>query len=208
MRRSTMIARQGRKPSGLLGHIVGRIMARETQAANLLALEALALTPEDRVLEIGFGHGRTLQAAARSVTHGRLAGVDPSEVMMQIARRRNADVLSAGRMDLRLGESEHLPFGDGAFNKAFAVHTIYFWPDPQRDLREIHRVLAPGGRLVLGFRPSEDEGFVRNFPAEVYHVRSVDEVERLVAVAGFSAIETQMRPMGRGVFAWTTAQRS
>lgn len=207
MRRSTLIARQGRQPSGLLGHIVGRIMARETHAANLVALEALKLAPDDRVLEVGVGHGRTLAAAAEIVTRGRLAGVDPSEVMLQIARGRNAKALRAGRMELRSGVSAQLPFADGAFDKVYAVHTIYFWSAPERDLAEIFRVMVAGGRLVLGYRPREDDGFVRDFPADVYAIRSTSEIERLVSAAGFSDIETKSRTIGRGVMAWTVAQK-
>jgi SAM-dependent methyltransferase len=208
MKRSTLIARQGRQPSGLLGHIVGRIMARETHAANLVALEALDLAPDDRVLEVGFGHGRTLHAAAQVVTRGHLAGVDPSDVMLQIARARNAKALRSGRMDLKLGVSERLPFADAAFNKALAVHTVYFWPRPERDLTEIHRVLQPGGRLVIGFRPGEDGGFARDFPAEVYHIRPVREVERAIMAAGFSDTRTTTRPLGHGLMAWTTARKA
>ncbi|MEO8115093.1 MAG: class I SAM-dependent methyltransferase [Phenylobacterium sp.] len=208
MKRSNLLARQGRLPSGLLGHIVGRIMARETHAANLVALEALDLAPDDRVLEVGFGHGRTLAAAARTVIKGRLAGVDPSAVMLQIARNRNAEALRSGRMELKPGLSEHLPYPDASFNKAYAVHTIYFWRRPERDLREIHRILTPGGRLVLGFRPSEDEGFSRDFPAEVYHIRSMAEVERAISSAGFSGVETVSRPMGKGLMAWATARKA
>lgn len=208
MKRSGFIARQGRQPSGLLGHIVGRIMALETHAANLIALEALDLAADDQVLEVGFGHGRTLAAAARIVSKGRLAGVDPSDVMLQVARGRNAAALRTRRMELKLGVCERLPFEDGAFNKAYAVHTIYFWPHPERCLAEIHRVLAPGGRLVLGFRPSEDEGFVRSFPADIYHMRSIGQVERAFSAAGFTDIETASRRMGRGLMAWTSARKS
>jgi SAM-dependent methyltransferase len=208
MKRSTLIARQGRQPSGLLGHIVGRIMARETHAANLIALKMLDLAPDDRVLEVGFGHGRTLAAAARVVTSGRLAGVDPSDVMLQIARGRNAKALRAGRMELKSGTSECLPFADAPFNKAYAVHTIYFWAHPERDLAEIHRVLESGGRLVVGFRPSEDAGFSRDFPAEVYTIRSIDEVERLISTAGFTQVETVSKSLGKSLMAWTSATKT
>jgi ubiquinone/menaquinone biosynthesis C-methylase UbiE len=205
MKRSTLIARQGRRPSGLLGHIVGRIMARETHAGNLIALDMLELAADDRVLEVGFGHGRTLAAAAQIVTEGRLAGVDPSEVMMQIARAQNAAALRAGRMELKLGVSDHIPFADGAFNKAYAVHTIYFWPRPERDLSEIYRVLSPDGRLVIGYRPSENKAFARDFPAEIYHIRSTVEVESAISAAGFSDVWTVSKPIDHGLMAWTTA---
>lgn len=208
MKRSALIARQGRQPSGLLGHLVGRIMARETEAANRIALDRLALAPDDRLLEVGSGHGRTLAAAAERVTEGRLVGIDPSDVMLSIARGRNARLLRAGRLELVLGSSERLPFADGAFNKLLSVHTIYFWPDPARDLAQLHRVLEPGGRLVIGFRPSEDPAFARNFPPEVYHIRPAAAVARLVSEAGFCDVETLSKPMGRGLMAWTTASKA
>lgn len=205
--RPVFIARQGRQPAGLLGQIVGRIMAHETHAANLATLDLLDLAADDDVLEVGFGHGRTLAEAARTVTTGHLAGIDPSEVMLQIARRRNAAALRRGRMDLKLGVSEALPWADRRFDKAYAVHTIYFWPRPERELAEIHRVLKPGGRLVLGFRPAEDPGFAANFPAEVYAIRPVAEVERLLSSVGFARVETLSKPAGRGLLAWTVAHK-
>lgn len=207
MKRSTLLARQGRMPTGLLGQIVARIMARETHAANLIALDLLDLTAEDRVLEVGFGHGRTLAAAAKIVTKGHLAGVDPSDVMLGIARRLNAAAIRSGHMELTPGMSAHLPYADAAFTKALAVHTIYFWQRPERDLAEIYRVLAPDGRLVLGFRPSEDEAFVRNFPPEIYHIRPLAEVERLISAAGFCDISLTSRSMGGGQMVWALARK-
>lgn len=208
MKRAGFIARQGRQPTGLLGHIVGRIMARETHAANLATLDLLDPAPDDALLEVGFGHGRTLAEASRLVTLGHLAGIDPSEVMMQIARSWNATCLRDGRMELKLGTSDALPWTDGTFDKTYAVHTIYFWPLPARDLAEIHRVLKPGGRLVLGYRPAEDARFARDFPPDVYAIRAVAEIERLVSDTGFSSIDTRTRPVGRGLMAWTVAKKA
>src|SRR6516165_3089565 len=117
MRRPQFVARQSGRPSGLLGEVVGRIMAHETVAENRVALDLLDLQPGDRVLEIGFGHGRSLAAAMASVTNGFVAGIDHSEVMLRIARKRNASALRARRMELTLGDSESLPYPDGRFNK-------------------------------------------------------------------------------------------
>lgn len=207
MKRSESLARQGRQPSGWLGHIVGRIMARETHAANLVALEHLDLQPADRLLEVGFGHGRTLATAAKRITAGRLAGIDLSDVMLHIARGRNARSLREGRMDLTLGSSDQLPFSAASFDKVLAVHTIYFWSHPQRDLAEIHRVMAPGALLVIGFRPGEDQNFGRNFPASIYSIRPIGEIENLLSAAGFSNIATLCRPTRTGLMAWTSARK-
>lgn len=206
MKKPLAIARQSRHPSGLLGQIVGRVMARETRETNRAALEALDLKPDDRLLEIGCGHGWTLAAAALTVTRGRLVGIDPSEVMLQIARRRNAEVVKSGRMELTQGTSRHLPFADRLFDKALAVHTIYFWPEPERDLAEIRRVMAPGGRFVLGFRPAEDSTFARDFPSAIYHIRSVAAVEQAMRAAGFKLIRTETKSTGRPLAVLITAE--
>jgi ubiquinone/menaquinone biosynthesis C-methylase UbiE len=199
MKKPMAIALQSRRPSGLLGQIVGRVMARETGAANRAALGALALEPHDRLLEIGCGHGWTLAAAAQTVTSGRLVGLDPSDVMLQIARRRNAADLRTGRIELIRGTCDRLPFADGAFDKAMAVHTVYFWPHPERDLGEVRRVMAPGGRFVLGFRPGDDAAFAHTFPAEVYHIRPAAEVECAMRQAGFARLRTETKTTPQGL---------
>ena len=109
MRKPQFIARQGRKPSGLLGHIVARIMAKETADENDFALALLQLQPEDAVLEIGCGHGDTLAKAAKLVSRGLLCGVDFSPVMNRVATRRHRRLLAEKRLEFRLGSSDKLP---------------------------------------------------------------------------------------------------
>ena len=145
------IARQGRRPSGLLGHIVARVMAMETRAENDRALELLELRADDDVFEIGFCHGATLYRAAQIIREGHLAGADFSDVVVKIARGRNHRSIEEGRMDLRLADTASLPFGDESFDKAYSVHTIYFWASLEQHLREVLRLLRPTGRFVLGF---------------------------------------------------------
>lgn len=204
MRKPLMIARQGGRPSGFLGQIVARIMARETAAENDVALELLTLKPDDRVLEIGCGHGETLARAAKSVPRGSLSGIDFSQVMHRHALRRHRDLVREGRLQFFLGNSERLPFVD-PFDKAYAVHTVYFWKEPLDHLREIRRVLKPGGLFVLGFRPAEDERFGATFPSEVYHIRPEAEVVDLVRRAGFDEIKVAARTVGRKRMSFVSA---
>jgi len=112
-----------------------------------------------------------LATAAGTITDGFLAGVDHSNVMLRIARSRSAGLLRSGRMELTLGDSEHIPYPDGRFNKAFTVHTIYFWSDPKRQIEEISRVMSNEARLVIGYRPSDDGGLVSEFPTSIYAIR-------------------------------------
>jgi SAM-dependent methyltransferase len=194
MRKPRFIAKQGRKPSGLLGRIVARVMAKETPGENVFALELLQLQPEDAVLEIGCGHGETVAKAAKFVS--RLSGIDFSPVMYRHATRRHRALVAEKRIEFHLGSSDRLPFADQSFDKVFAVHTIYFWKTPLDHLAEAHRVLKPGGRFVLGFRPAEDAGFQATFPSEIYHIRPEAEIAQSARDAGFEAVELRQHKRG------------
>ena len=207
MTKPEFIARQGRKPSGFLGHVVAWIMAKETRPENDRTLELLELKDYDAVLEIGFGHGETLQRAARQVKYGQLAGVDFSDVMIARASNLNRGLIRQGRLDLRSGEGRELPFGPESFTKVFTVHTVYFLADLSEDFEEVYRVLKPGGRFVIGYRSSEDERVVSAFPDTVYQFRSVGEVEETLQRIGFSDVRTQSANARKRLTHWTIAQK-
>jgi ubiquinone/menaquinone biosynthesis C-methylase UbiE len=147
--------RQFSGPQGALGHVAGWLMVRKNQGANAWLVELLGAGPGDRVLEIGFGPGLAVE---RNVARGAfVAGVDHSELMVRKASARLARALREGRVELRQGRADALPFGDASFTRAMALNSLQFWPSPEAGLREIHRVLAPGGRLVLGQRLRKDD---------------------------------------------------
>lgn len=199
------IARQSRRPSGWFGEIVARVMAFETGAANRIALDELAVCADEVVLEVGCGHGRTLARLAETPC-AFLAGIDPSEVMVRLARKRMRRWIDASRADVSLASSAKIPHPDGRFDAALAMHVIYFWNDPVSDLREIRRVLRPGGRLLLGYRP-RDQQTLAGLPASVYVLRSVAEVEALLADAGFEAVRSAERTIAGSGFAYSQARR-
>src|SRR5262245_4144883 len=100
MRRPKFIARQSSRPTGWLGRAIGRVMAVETAAANGAALDYLDLRPTDRVLEVGFGHGHTIERAAQRVPEGTVAGIDHSEEMVRAACHHCAGLIASGRVRL------------------------------------------------------------------------------------------------------------
>ena len=89
MKRPVFIARQSARPSGLIGRVIAGVMARETSDLNEHAVRLLGPSPFDRVLEVGFGHGRTIERLASVVNNGRVCGIDASELMLNMAVRRN-----------------------------------------------------------------------------------------------------------------------
>jgi SAM-dependent methyltransferase len=206
MAKPELIARQSRRPSGWLGEVVARVMAFETESANGVALEQLAVRREEAVLEIGCGHGRTLARLAKAPC-AHAAGIDPSDVMVRLARRRLRRWIEAGRADVSLASSREIPHADERFDAAFAVHVVYFWDEPLVDLREIHRVLRPAGRLLLGYRPRDEETLAA-LPTSVYALRTVGEIESLLAASGFVDIgSSEPRAIGRLPFVVTRAAR-
>ena len=187
MRRPEFIARQSGQPSGLLGKLIGWIMERETAEQNDAALAALAVNPGDRILEIGFGHGRTLERLVAAAPSGSVAGLDHSSEMYEMARRRCAPLLQGGRLALHLGSSQAMPYPDAHFDRVLAVHTLYFWSSPTEHLREIHRVMKERAVCVLGFRPKEDP-HAASFPETVYTFYARDVVRDLLFDVGFANI--------------------
>ena len=188
MRRPEFIARQSRHPTGLLGWVIGHIMSFETAATNDKALALLELKQGDWVLDVGCGHGRTIERAAETVGHdGFVGGIDASEQMLRIATRRCQRLIDAGRARLTLADSASIPYPDESFDKVVTVHTLYFWDDPRRHLRELHRVLRPGGLFVVGFHPKGTEA-TGSFPESVYTLYEVEEVGTRLREVGFSEV--------------------
>ena len=185
MRRPEFIARQAAHPSGLLGRVIARIMAVETAAPNQRALELLGIDERSRVLEVGIGHGHTLARAAELAQRGFVAGIDISQAMVEMARNYNRDAITKGLIDLRQASSDQIPYPDQFFDRVYAVHTLYFWSDPLRHLREIYRICRVGGRFLLVFGPKEDVRATAAFPEAIYTFYSIDETQSLLVEAGF-----------------------
>ncbi len=78
--------------------------------------------------------------------------------MLEQAKTRNSDEVAAGRVELRLASAEKVPFEDASLDKIFAVNSMQVWNDRDAGLREIRRVLAPGGSLALAFTPNSGPG--------------------------------------------------
>ncbi|MDP3740036.1 MAG: class I SAM-dependent methyltransferase [Hyphomonadaceae bacterium] len=185
MRRPRFIAAQARHAKGPLGRLIASIMARETWAENQRAIEALGINEGDRILDVGCGHGRSLAVLAARAPKGRVTGVDPSALMVDIAVRRNRDLVKARRVTVAMAEVDALPFPDSSIDKALCVHVLYFWDSLDAGLREIARVLKPGGRLALVFRSAADERAVAAFPKDIYRFPTETAVTSALEAAGF-----------------------
>ncbi len=115
------------------------------RAANLRALSPV---PGDTILDLGCGSGLLSIELARAVgAGGRVVGLDPSDDMLSAARARCAEF---DTIDLIEGTAENLPFAENEFDKAVSLQVFEYFSDARPALRELYRVLRPGGRLVIG----------------------------------------------------------
>ena len=184
-------------PRGLPGRLAGWLMARKNAAMNAACVEWLEVAPGDRVLEIGFGHGRTIAWLAQRATQGLVAGVDPSDTMLRQASARNRRAITAGRVRLERGEAAALPFADASFDKALAANCVQFWRDVPAALAELRRVLAPGGALLIGIRVHDPRG--GRFASPGFREEQIETVRRAVLRAGFADVRAPRRKVGREV---------
>jgi ubiquinone/menaquinone biosynthesis C-methylase UbiE len=148
-----LLLRMFGRPQGRLGRLGGRIMARLNRDVAVWVVGLLDLRPNDRVLEVGFGPGVAIELLASLLPAGRVSGVDASPEMVEQATERSRRAIRAGRVDLRLGTAENLPFADASFDKSLAINSMQVWPDVSSGIREIMRVTKPGGKVALGFTP-------------------------------------------------------
>jgi ubiquinone/menaquinone biosynthesis C-methylase UbiE len=114
------------------------------EATTRETLARLTLRPGERLLDVGCGTGALLYAISQRQPDARLSGVDPVPEMLAVARRR-----LPLEVELRAGWAERLPFESGQFDVVVSCNMFHYIREPDAALREMGRVLAPGGRLVI-----------------------------------------------------------
>jgi SAM-dependent methyltransferase len=153
------------KPTGFSGRMLARVMAvtRKTIFKNLDKNVVAALNLS-------------------------IAGLDHSEDMVRLATRYNRERFKAGTAEFRHGEASLLPWGDGRFNIVLAMDSFFFFPKPTESLKEIHRVLRQGGRLVISLSLNGDDGTDHTEHIKKYGIRlyTGKEVQAMFQEAGFS----------------------
>ncbi|ELZ01621.1 type 11 methyltransferase [Natrialba chahannaoensis JCM 10990] len=186
--------RQARTPAG--EH------ARETYSEPLyhypafhLLLDELELSPDDHLLEIGCGGGAFLE---RALDHGcHAAAIDHSREMVEVARRTNRKAVDEGQLRVQEADAAALPFDDDTFTCAMMTKVLGLLPDPVAALEELHRVLEPGGRIVIEGSDPELRGTVaapEPLASRLAFYESED-LEKIARDAGFEEVAVVRRTL-------------
>jgi SAM-dependent methyltransferase len=180
------LARQLGRPRGLPGQVVGRMLNRGNRVVVQRAADALRVDAGETAADLGFGGGFGLRVLLGLVgPTGRVHGVELSDTMLASAHRQFGKAVTAGRLALHHGSLDALPLRDGSVDAAMTVNTLYFVDDPDAVFAELHRVLRPGGRLVVGVG---DPAAMARIPvtAHGFRLRPVDELQHSMVGAGLT----------------------
>jgi ubiquinone/menaquinone biosynthesis C-methylase UbiE len=161
------------------------IFDKGNAALNAFVLKLMAVQPDDRILEIGFGTGELIGKMAQQIRSGFIVGVDFSDTMVAIAQKRNKKHVGKSKVDLHRGNFDDMTFENDHFTKVCSVNTLYFWPDPGHTAKKIADVLKPNGKLVLAFEDIETLKQKKLSP-DGFRLYSQDAVKDLLGRAGFS----------------------
>lgn len=182
------LEKQLRCPAGKAGLEVAHMMNESNLGMTLNTIDALDLRDLHNLLEIGHGncgHLETLLSKAHKLEY---VGLDISETMFEEAQRINRDLINKGKISFKLYDGTRIPFDDGTFDRVMTVNTIYFWTDPDEFIREIARILKPGGLCVITYGQKE---FMKNLPFVGKHFRLYDnnDVSALIKNSDLNLVE-------------------
>ena len=145
-------------------------------------LGLMELQPTDRVLDLGCGTGWASRRMARVVNKGEVVGLDVADEML-----RRAERASTGLSNVRYvwGSAEEIPAADNFFTKVLSVESFYYYADQGKALDELHRVLAPGGRLFILINLYKDNHYSLRWVTELkVPVQALSEADYLNLLAG------------------------
>jgi SAM-dependent methyltransferase len=167
----------------------GEGMEQDHLPITLPVLERMRLALGDNVLDVGCGAGWLSRRLAKLVPEGRVVGMDLSDEMIRHARRASVDFEN---LMFVTGEVEEVPWEANFFSHAISVESSYYWPNPAAGIREIFRVLKPGGSAWILINYYLDNPHCHpwgDLLAVKTHLLSAAEWSELFRGAGFVNVE-------------------
>jgi SAM-dependent methyltransferase len=141
------VVRQVKKPDRFAGRFFAWLMNATHAWLTDWAFTHLQIPEGATALDVGCGGGRTIGRLAAQAAW--VYGIDYAAGSVAASRARNRRLIAEGRVHVEQASVSRLPFADDTFDVATAIETQYYWPDLSGDMKEILRVLKPGGRLMV-----------------------------------------------------------
>ena len=194
---------QCQKPAGWIGRFILWNMNSRHSKVTDWGLSHVSVGRQDTVLDVGCGGGRTVSKLAALATEGKVYGIDHSGESVAASTRNNRRWIGMGKVEVREASVSQLPFPDNMFDIVTAVETHFWWPDLPAGMREVLRVLKPGGTLVViaeiykGANTMTARLAEKSIASSGMAFLSVDEHRELFANAGYADVQVAVEP-GKG----------
>ncbi|HEY5990534.1 MAG TPA: methyltransferase domain-containing protein [Streptosporangiaceae bacterium] len=185
------------------GLVIGAVMLVGRGAVSRLVADLARVGPGDRVLDVGCGPGGAAREAARR--GAAVTGVDPAPLMLRLGRWLSGRRSRLGIVFVQ-GTAEALPVPDRAVTVAWAISSVHHWADVRAGLRELHRVLETGGRLIIAERLTRPGA--RGLAAHGFTEAQAAEIVAVARSAGFADAGHDTRRAGRRMLAIVSAHRT
>jgi SAM-dependent methyltransferase len=181
-----IIGQQFGKPSGIVGRLIGWLMAVSNKELSAWTVEKINARGTDRILEVGYGPGVALSQVADQLTMGMIAGVDHSETMYRMAQKRNFRHITRKKAFLRCGTIDDLGYPRMYFDTIYGANVHFFWKHPVKEFTKLRRLLKADGKLLIIFQPrwSKTAGEIREM-ANTCRVQ--------LEQAGFSSVKVELK---------------
>jgi SAM-dependent methyltransferase len=169
----------------------GESMERGHRPIGEQAIARMQVREDARVLDLGCGSGWATRLLAGYATGGRVIGLDISDQMIEVARSSSKEF---DNVEFKVGSAERLPFDDRYFTHAFSMESLYYYADVPAALREVRRVLQPGGLFVavidLYQENEPSHQWIEQLQVPV-HLLSVEDYHALFKEAGFEEVRDE-----------------
>ena len=176
------------KPTGFFGKILAKGMARGHKEFYKNALKAINPKKDDKYFEIGFGSGIFIKKYMSHVS--KISGIDHSDDMVKLASNINRKLVESGKAEFKQGYATKLPWANNEFTVVAAIEVFFFLNETEKTLKEIFRILKPGGRLIIEMAYNKDDGVdhkrhIKKMNLKLY---SGEEMKKLLKKARFNDI--------------------
>lgn len=175
-------------PRGFAGRLTLMVMNIGHRSIYSNVAKVLRLHPDDDVLEVGCGNGHYLKKYASHVRS--VAGLDLSELSIEMAKKKHRDRIKAGTAEFVQGEASQLPWEDNKFSAIATMGSFIAFPKPLESLKEMFRVLRPGGRVLVSIEWNAEDGLDHTKEVTDYGMWlwTEGDVRTMMEEAGFSDI--------------------